>query len=178
MAGHAEPLTHATYQLARGRELDVLTGAEARAIYPDMRDNLPVGAMRRRYAIVGAGARAVEMYARPLLGDYAERAELAGIYDPNPLRAQAALALAGGEAPMVNLGPFIPGAGGSISTSSIARGSVPSSVSARTAVKASRKRPTDGSRPLAGRSARAAQRSFQTLRRSPSAHSSRFATSS
>src|SRR3982074_3848085 len=40
MAGHAEPLTHATYQLARGRELGVLTGAEARAIYPDMRDHL------------------------------------------------------------------------------------------------------------------------------------------
>jgi DNA repair protein RecO (recombination protein O) len=40
MAGHAEPLTHATYQLARGRELDVLTGAEARAIYPQMRGDL------------------------------------------------------------------------------------------------------------------------------------------
>src|SRR5919109_2021521 len=40
MAGHAEPLTHATYQLARGRELDVLTGAEARAIYPELRDEL------------------------------------------------------------------------------------------------------------------------------------------
>ncbi|HZP95648.1 MAG TPA: DNA repair protein RecO [Candidatus Limnocylindria bacterium] len=40
MAGHAEPLTHATYQLARGRELDVLTGAEARAIYPTLRDDL------------------------------------------------------------------------------------------------------------------------------------------
>ncbi len=40
MAGHAEPLTHATYQLARGRELDVLTGAEARAIYPSLRDDL------------------------------------------------------------------------------------------------------------------------------------------
>jgi DNA repair protein RecO (recombination protein O) len=40
MAGHAEPLTHATYQLARGRELDVLTGAEARAIYPALRDDL------------------------------------------------------------------------------------------------------------------------------------------
>ena len=40
MAGHAEPLTHATYQLARGRELDVLTGAEARAIYADVRDDL------------------------------------------------------------------------------------------------------------------------------------------
>src|SRR5438874_1206572 len=33
MAGHAEPLTHATYQLARGRELDVLTGAEGRAAH-------------------------------------------------------------------------------------------------------------------------------------------------
>lgn len=40
MAGHAEPLTHATYQLARGRDLDVLTGAEARALYPALRDDL------------------------------------------------------------------------------------------------------------------------------------------
>ena len=30
LAGYAEPLSHATYQLARGRELDVLTGAESR----------------------------------------------------------------------------------------------------------------------------------------------------
>ena len=40
MAGHAEPLTHATYQLARGRDLEVLTGAEARAIYPALREDL------------------------------------------------------------------------------------------------------------------------------------------
>jgi len=40
MAGHAEPLTHASYQLARGRELDVLTGAETRAVYPSIRDDL------------------------------------------------------------------------------------------------------------------------------------------
>jgi len=40
MAGHAEPLTHATYQLARGRELDVLTGAETRAVYASIRDDL------------------------------------------------------------------------------------------------------------------------------------------
>src|SRR2546428_7232681 len=40
MAGHAEPLTHATYQLARGRELDVLTGAEAKALYPSLREDL------------------------------------------------------------------------------------------------------------------------------------------
>lgn len=40
LAGHAEPLTHATYQLARGRNLDVLTGAEARAHYPLLRGHL------------------------------------------------------------------------------------------------------------------------------------------
>src|SRR2546428_11252668 len=40
MAGHAEPLAHATYQLARGRELDLLTGAETRAGYPSIRDHL------------------------------------------------------------------------------------------------------------------------------------------
>jgi DNA repair protein RecO (recombination protein O) len=40
MAGHAEPLTHATYQLARGRELDVLTGAETRAVYSAIRGDL------------------------------------------------------------------------------------------------------------------------------------------
>src|SRR5216684_9309983 len=41
LAGHAEPLTHATYQLARGRNLDVLTGAESRALYPTLREDLP-----------------------------------------------------------------------------------------------------------------------------------------
>src|SRR5712692_8152939 len=46
MAGHAEPLTHATYQLARGRELDVLTGAETRAVYPSIRDDLLETALR------------------------------------------------------------------------------------------------------------------------------------
>jgi DNA repair protein RecO (recombination protein O) len=55
MAGHAEPLTHATYQLARGRELDVLTGAEARAIYPDMRDDL---------ALIAAGWYVAELVDR------------------------------------------------------------------------------------------------------------------
>src|SRR5438132_13046635 len=38
MAGHAEPRTHATYQLARGRGLDVHTGADARAICRDIGD--------------------------------------------------------------------------------------------------------------------------------------------
>ena len=40
LAGHAEPLTHATYQLARGRNLDVLTGAEAWATYRGLREDL------------------------------------------------------------------------------------------------------------------------------------------
>ena len=40
LAGYAEPLSHATYQLARGRELDVLTGAESRAVHRAIREDL------------------------------------------------------------------------------------------------------------------------------------------
>ncbi len=40
LAGYAEPLSHATYQLARGRELDVLTGAESRSTYRMLREDL------------------------------------------------------------------------------------------------------------------------------------------
>lgn len=40
LSGHAEALAHATFQLARGRELDVLTGAESRSAYRAMRDDL------------------------------------------------------------------------------------------------------------------------------------------
>ena len=42
LAGHAEPLVHATFQLARGRDLDVLTGAETRATYRALREDLPM----------------------------------------------------------------------------------------------------------------------------------------
>src|SRR6058998_1195499 len=55
MAGHAEPLTHASYQLARGRELDVLTGAETRAVYPALRDDL---------ALIAAGWYVAELVDR------------------------------------------------------------------------------------------------------------------
>jgi DNA repair protein RecO (recombination protein O) len=40
LAGHAEPLTHAMYHLARGRNLDVLTGAESRTLYRALREDL------------------------------------------------------------------------------------------------------------------------------------------
>jgi DNA repair protein RecO (recombination protein O) len=40
LAGYAEPLSHATFQLARGRELDVLTGAESRSTYRTVREDL------------------------------------------------------------------------------------------------------------------------------------------
>ncbi|MDE3112161.1 MAG: DNA repair protein RecO [Chloroflexota bacterium] len=40
LAGYAEPLSHATFQLARGRELDVLTGAESRSTYRLLREDL------------------------------------------------------------------------------------------------------------------------------------------
>ncbi len=40
LAGYAEPLSHATFHLARGRELDVLTGAESRSTYRVVREDL------------------------------------------------------------------------------------------------------------------------------------------
>ncbi|HET8569638.1 MAG TPA: DNA repair protein RecO [Candidatus Limnocylindria bacterium] len=40
MAGHVEPLSHSTFQLYRGRELDVLTGATLLAPYHAMREDL------------------------------------------------------------------------------------------------------------------------------------------
>lgn len=42
LAGHAEPLVHAMFQLARGRTLDVLTGAETKASYRLLREDLKV----------------------------------------------------------------------------------------------------------------------------------------
>jgi len=42
---------------------------------------------RRRYAIVGTGARA-EMFARALAVDHAEACELVALADPNPVRAR------------------------------------------------------------------------------------------
>ncbi|MDF2669987.1 MAG: oxidoreductase domain protein [Paenibacillus sp.] len=41
----------------------------------------------RRYVIVGAGVRARAMFALPLVNDFKETALLAGICDPNPVRA-------------------------------------------------------------------------------------------
>jgi predicted dehydrogenase len=50
---------------------------------------------RRRYAVIGTGDRALEMYVRPLAGPYADVAELVGLCDPNPIRAAAVAELAG-----------------------------------------------------------------------------------
>ena len=40
LAGHVEPLAHATFQLAKGRELDVVTQAETRETYRGLRETL------------------------------------------------------------------------------------------------------------------------------------------
>jgi predicted dehydrogenase len=50
----------------------------------------------RAYVIVGTGARALEMYARPLVERYREHAQLRGIYDPNHRRASYFSAACGG----------------------------------------------------------------------------------
>lgn len=43
---------------------------------------------RQSYVLVGAGVRGLEMFARPLVERFSHRAQLAGIYDPNPVRAR------------------------------------------------------------------------------------------
>ena len=40
LSGHVEPLAHATFQLAKGRELDVITQAETREAYRALREDL------------------------------------------------------------------------------------------------------------------------------------------
>jgi predicted dehydrogenase len=57
------------------------------------------GGGRRRWAVVGAGVRGLEMYAGPILGRYASVAELVALVDPNPLRLAGALRLLGREVP-------------------------------------------------------------------------------
>lgn len=54
-----------------------------------------VGGRRRRYAIVGAGWRGPAMFGAPLLGRYADVAELAALVDVNPIRLDAARTLLG-----------------------------------------------------------------------------------
>ena len=54
---------------------------------------------RRRWAVVGAGVRGLEMYAGPILGPYADVAELVALVDPNPLRLAGAARLLGRDVP-------------------------------------------------------------------------------
>jgi len=44
--------------------------------------------MKKTYAIAGASGRALETYAKPLMEEFSDVAELTGVCDPNPLRAK------------------------------------------------------------------------------------------
>ena len=50
----------------------------------------------QRYVLVGAGVRGLEMFARPLVERFGDCAQLAGVYDPNPVRARYVSARCGG----------------------------------------------------------------------------------
>jgi predicted dehydrogenase len=50
----------------------------------------------KRYALVGTGSRAMEMFALPLAGELKDVARLVGLYDTNPLRAAVVAVRAGG----------------------------------------------------------------------------------
>jgi len=51
---------------------------------------------RQSYVLVGAGVRGLEMFARPLVERFGDCARLAGVYDPNPVRARYVSARCGG----------------------------------------------------------------------------------
>ena len=42
----------------------------------------------KKYVLAGAGSRGLESYALPIVNEYRDHAELAGVYDINPVRAQ------------------------------------------------------------------------------------------
>lgn len=54
----------------------------------------------KKYVIAGAGGRALGMFARPLVQDFKEVAQLAGIYDVNPRRAEIMNEECGGNIPV------------------------------------------------------------------------------
>jgi predicted dehydrogenase len=54
---------------------------------------------KRRYAIVGTGSRAIGMWGRPILRDYADIVDLVGLCDINPLRVDVAKAQMGAACP-------------------------------------------------------------------------------
>ena len=47
-------------------------------------------AIRKRYVVAGTGGRGIAMYARPLLKDFPETAQLVGLFDHNATRLRAA----------------------------------------------------------------------------------------
>lgn len=51
---------------------------------------------RKRYALAGASGRGLSMFALPIVERFADRAELVGVFDPNPVRAAYVAAQAGG----------------------------------------------------------------------------------
>ncbi|HAJ37954.1 MAG TPA: gfo/Idh/MocA family oxidoreductase [Chloroflexi bacterium] len=52
----------------------------------------------QKYALVGAGVRGLEMFARPLVERFSDHAQLVGVYDPNPVRARYVSDRCGGVA--------------------------------------------------------------------------------
>jgi predicted dehydrogenase len=56
--------------------------------------------MRKRYALVGVGSRGSGMFARPLVRDFADVAELVALCDANPLRLELGRARLGGAIPI------------------------------------------------------------------------------
>ena len=67
-------------------------------LFENLKDERVIMAAKR-YAIVGTGGRGLGMFARPLLSDFLDTAELVGLCDHNPLRLAAANQMLGTALP-------------------------------------------------------------------------------
>ena len=51
--------------------------------------------MKKKYVLVGASSRVIDMFAKPLIKNFGNTSEIVGIFDTNPLRAEATKKLIG-----------------------------------------------------------------------------------
>ena len=54
----------------------------------------------KKYVQVGCGNRGIFAYAKPIVKNYADRAELVGVYDVNPARAALVSEIVGKDIPV------------------------------------------------------------------------------
>jgi predicted dehydrogenase len=87
-----------TRPVDRREFMAVAGGAAAASLIPAAGWSAPSG-LRRRYALVGTGARGVGMWGRDLVNKYPDVVEFVGLCDVNPLRVEVGKRMIGASCP-------------------------------------------------------------------------------